>query len=95
MTQTALDKARQVRAEMAAAGIKVHVKTPLERLADNPLSLRAAVNAKCYQCEGEDADPGVKKRIGSCTIRECGLWAVRPYQRSVDGDEVLDAGSVL
>ena len=54
-------------------------KTPLEKLAENPTSLRAAVNAKCYQCQGEDADPSVQWRIGNCEIPDCGLWEIRPY----------------
>lgn len=78
--KTALDMAREKRRQMTEAGIKVQIKNPLEKLADNPLSLRASINAKCYQCEGEDSDPGVKRRIGTCGIRDCGLWAVRPYQ---------------
>jgi len=66
---------------LAAAGIKVVIKNPLEKLATAPTSLRLAINAKCYQCEGEDADPGIKLRIGACEIKSCALWAVRPYQR--------------
>ncbi len=76
-----LEKARIARQAMAAAGIKVVIKNPLEKLATAPTSLRLAINAKCYQCEGEDADPGIKLRIGACEIKSCALWAVRPYQR--------------
>lgn len=79
-TTSALDLARAKRAEMTAAGIRVQIKNPLEKLADMPTSLRRAITAKCYQCEGEDADPGVKRRIGTCEVRDCALWTVRPYQ---------------
>ena len=65
---------------MRAAGQPVRVKTPLEKLAAKPLSLRLAASARCYQCEGEDADPAVKWRIGNCTNDVCALHAVRPYQ---------------
>jgi hypothetical protein len=75
----ALDKARQAREEMRANGT-LRVKNPVEKLADHPGSLRAAITAKCWQCEGEGADPGVKGRVGACTIRECALWGVRPWQ---------------
>jgi hypothetical protein len=78
---TGLEKARIARQAMSAAGIKVVIKNPMEKLATAPTSLRLAINAKCYQCEGEDADPGVKRRIGTCEIQSCALWAVRPYQR--------------
>lgn len=85
--KSALEMARERRREMAEAGIKVVVKNPLEKLAERPESLRLAINAKCYQCEGGDSDPGVKQRIGTCSIRDCGLWAVRPYQgRVISGD---------
>lgn len=47
-TTSALDLARAKRAEMTAAGIKVQVKNPLEKLADMPTSLRRAITAKCY-----------------------------------------------
>lgn len=77
----ALEQARIARQAMADAGIPVVIKNPLEKLATAPTSLRLAINAKCYQCEGEDADPGVKRRIGTCEIQSCALWAVRPYQR--------------
>ena len=81
MSNTGLDAARAAAAAKRAAGEKIERKTPLQKLADSPLSLRAAVNAKCYQCEGEDADPGVRWRIGNCACASCALHAVRPYQR--------------
>lgn len=56
---------------------------PIERAKRNPRSLRLAVNAKCYDCQGRDADPGVKRRIGRCEISNCSLYPVRPYQKTV------------
>jgi len=86
-----LQAAREARAARAAAGLPTVRTTPLEKLAAHPTSLRASINAKCYQCEGEDADPKVRHRIGSCLVTSCGLWAVRPYQHmsmgSDDGDQ--------
>jgi hypothetical protein len=77
----ALQAARAAQAARIAAGETIHVRNPLEKLTDKPTSLRTAITAKCYQCEGEDADAGVKKRIGQCGITTCALWAVRPYQQ--------------
>jgi hypothetical protein len=57
---------------------------PIERAAKNPTSLRAAINAKCFDCQGRDADPGVVNRIRTCEIPACSLYLVRPYQK---GDE--------
>jgi hypothetical protein len=57
---------------------------PVERLATNPTSLRLAINARCYQCEGEDADPHVRQRIKTCPCTDCALWGVRPgYKKEV------------
>ena len=58
---------------------------PIQRLAENPKSLRLAINAKCRDCQGGDADPAPRRRIGECGCTTCPLHAVRPYQRS--GDE--------
>lgn len=80
MANTGLERARQARKAMQEAGIAVRIKNPLEKLADNPTSLRLAINAKCYQCEGEDADQNVRWRIGNCVVPKCGLFAVRPHQ---------------
>jgi hypothetical protein len=81
-----LAAAHAARLARAEAGERIEHRNPLEKLALNPLSLRAAINAMCYQCEGEDADPGVRRRIGTCPIKTCALWAVRPYQRMADSD---------
>jgi hypothetical protein len=64
-----------------ASGIKAERLDPLAKAARNPKSLRLAVNAKCFDCEGGDSDPNVRLRIGTCEIRTCPLWPVRPYQR--------------
>ena len=91
MSNAALAKARETREAMKEAGIKVRVRNPLEKLSDKPTSLRMAVSAKCFQCEGEDADPGVKRRIGTCQITGCALWAVRPYQQHAADPDTQDA----
>jgi len=80
-TLTPLQKAQAAQKAMRDAGIAIRPKNPLEKLAERPDSLRLAVNAKCYQCEGEDADPSVKWRIGNRLCEDtCALYAVRPYQ---------------
>jgi hypothetical protein len=53
---------------------------PVGRAALNPKSLRKAVNACCWQCQGEGHDPGVNDRIRHCEIVSCALHPVRPYQ---------------
>ena len=53
---------------------------PMEKLRQNPKSLRAAINAKCWDCVGMDSDPAPRWRVGNCERSDCGLYAVRPYQ---------------
>jgi hypothetical protein len=56
-------------------------RDPIERSRAHPKSLRLAINAKCYDCEGRDADPKWQERVGSCVVTGCPLWPVRPYRR--------------
>ena len=56
------------------------IYSPIEKLRANPKSLRASINAKCFDCMGQDSDPAVKWRIGNCEIPDCPLYNVRPYQ---------------
>lgn len=79
--EKAIEAARKAREERKAAGLKTTM-TPIEKLSRKPDSLRMAINAKCFDCEGQDADPGWRWRIGNCQITDCPLWNVRPYQRT-------------
>ena len=79
-----LDKARlaaeERRVARKAAGLK-STMTPLERLRAHPTSPSKAIAAKCWQCQGEDGDPGVRWRIGNCEVGEdCALYGLRPYR---------------
>lgn len=82
----ALEKARAARAAKIASGEYEAPKhrNPIERSALKPKSAKLAIAAKCYQCEGEDSDPGWRKRIGACSVKTCPLWNLRPYQVSDD-----------
>ena len=57
MTTDTLTKARRRKAEIIAINGTIQRLNPLEKAKVNTKSLRLAVNAKCYECEGEDADP--------------------------------------
>jgi hypothetical protein len=40
-----------------------------------------AIKAKCWDCQGGDADTGVSRRIRECPMEgRCPLWSFRPYQ---------------
>ena len=53
---------------------------PLEKSREKPTSKVLAIKAKCWQCQGEDADPCWKWRVGNCEIPDCGTFLHRPYQ---------------
>jgi hypothetical protein len=86
---TPLEKARQKTRELRAAGVILR-KNPLEKAAAKPTSLRLAITAKCYDCVGQDADPGWHGRIRDCLCPKCPLHPVRPYQQRAQGDEEED-----
>jgi hypothetical protein len=54
---------------------------PIAKGRARPKSLRLAVNAKCWDCQGGFADPNPRWRIGNCAVTRCPLYTVRPYQR--------------
>ena len=68
--------------ELRPAGVHQRVRrNPLEILANKPNSMRAAINAKCYDCIGPD--PGWKWAVGNCESTDCPLHRFRPYQKKV------------
>jgi hypothetical protein len=80
MATDTLAKARKKKAEIIAIHGNIQRLNPLEKAKQKPKSLRFAINAKCYECEGEDYDPGWRSRIKHCIIPDCPLHPVRPYQ---------------
>ena len=69
----ALKKAQEKRAEMKEKGIKP--KTWTQKAKENPKSMRAAVNAKCFDCMGFQ-----RAEVAKCTHLECSLYDFRPYK---------------
>lgn len=57
-------------------------RTTAEKLADNPKSLRLAVNANCEDCESGlgGGYRQIQYKIGNCPCTSCALHGVRPYQ---------------
>lgn len=70
-----IDKIRQMR-EAGELQNKPN-KNPEEKSNDNPTSLRLAINAKCYDCNGKE---NWVKRTRECNISSCSLWKVRPFR---------------
>jgi len=82
MATDALAKARKRKAEIISINGTIQRLNPLEKAKVNTKSLRLAVNAKCFECEGEGVDPGWRGRIKGCIIPDCPLFPVRPYRKS-------------
>ena len=81
MNRTA-DALAEYQKKVAAGEIeKTKPKTPREKLADNPKSLRAAINCFCFECVGEN-----RFDVKNCTVKECPLWGLRPWQKT-EADE--------
>jgi len=80
---TPLELARLARQKQRENGEDVTIErlTPIEKAKRNPNSRKLAVDAKCYECQGFNADPAVKWRIGNCQMDDCPLHNVRPYQK--------------
>ena len=78
-TKSSLPKARAVLKAKREAARTIR-RDPLEKACANPNSRRLAINAKCYDCKGRDADPCVEWRIGNCVCPDCPLYPVRPHQ---------------
>ena len=64
----------------AAGGERPAPCDPMERARRNPQSRALAIAAKCWDCQGGDADPGIRSRIRACPITRCALRPFRPYQ---------------
>lgn len=61
---------------------------PIAKAKANPKSLRAAINGKCWDCVGADADPNPRGRIRDCTSEAtCTLWPLRPYRGDISSLE--------
>jgi hypothetical protein len=77
----ALERAREKRREMQARGEAFVRLDPIQKAAANPRSAKMAIKAKCYECCGAGADPGIRATIGGCTVTLCPLHPHRPYQQ--------------
>jgi hypothetical protein len=77
-------RARMVEAQTRrlAAGIVAERLDPIERARRHPNSLKMAIAAKCWDCQGGDEDPHPRWRIGNCTAPECPLYSHRPHQKT-------------
>lgn len=82
-TLSPLAKAHLRMAEMRAGGWKPVHLDPVEKARANPGSLKMAIRAFCWMCNGGGADPGVRFRVRDCGLSDkCTLWPHRPWQNA-------------
>lgn len=66
-----------------AAGEVFYTNNPLRMLQRHPSSIKAAVRAQCFVCQGGTLDKtpekGWRQRISFCGKSDCPLYYVRPY----------------
>ena len=84
---TALEKAREAMAARRAAGEVIVRLNPIERARAKPKSRPLAIAGKCFDCVGQDSDPGWRERIRECASKTCTLVNHRPYKRSDEEQE--------
>lgn len=80
----ALEKARAKRIEKKESGEEEKKRNLREVWEDDKVSLRKSVNAKCFDCCGEE---NPRNRIRFCTIFNCPLWHVRPYSSGITEEQ--------
>jgi hypothetical protein len=79
---SALREWREKRNAMGDKAPPIVTLDPIQKARENPTSLRAAINGKCWDCAGAGADPNTRKAIRECKCGDyCTLWSVRPYQK--------------
>jgi len=62
---------------------------PIEKARQNPKSLRAAINAKCFDCCCFH-----KPEVKYCTVVNCPLYILRPWQpREIAINETGETGA--
>ena len=88
---SALEKARATRkANIQAAleaGIEIKRRNPREIWEEDKTSIRKSVNAKCFDCNGEEL---YKNRTRYCQMFDCPLWNVRPYSKGITKEDCLE-----
>lgn len=90
---TALDLARQKRAQMKADGIDVKILNPTEKALADPKSRSKAIRATCYECLGAEDCPNVRNEIGHCMAFDCALWHLRPYRENATNPDGTPFGT--
>lgn len=72
---TGLEKAQEILRKRREEGVPLERLDPIEKARRNPQSLRAAINAKCWDCSCAQ-----RVEIRRCPVTDCPLHHLRPYK---------------
>ena len=86
VSSDALKRGREEYLRKLKAGL-IERLNPHQRALKNPTSLRKAVDAKCWECNGGD---NWINRTKYCNIIDCPLWHVRKNVGKVTKEECLN-----
>ena len=59
-------------------------RNPMEVWEDDPLSMRKAINANCFDCIGAE---NYRNRIRYCSMFKCPFWGLRPYSKGITKEQ--------
>ena len=76
----ALKKAHEAKRRKHAEGVGLNpILSPIDKAKQHPRSLRAAINAKCFDCVCFQ-----KAEVKRCGVPKCPLYQLRPWQGGSD-----------
>lgn len=77
MNEKATNGLKEYQRKIEAGEIeRAKTMTPAEKAEANPKSLRAAINAKCWDCCCQS-----RTEVGLCESETCPLWNLRPWTK--------------
>lgn len=77
MNTKASEGLKEYQRKLKAGEIKKKpILNPIEKAKANPKSLKARINAKCFDC-----CCGERIEITLCNCVDCPLWDIRPYRK--------------
>ena len=74
------DHLQEYRRKLAAGEVeRPKQKNPMGKAAEDPKSMRKAVNAKCYDCIYDPSGAGSwRDQVRACADNKCSLYSIKP-----------------
>jgi len=75
-----------------AAKAPISYRAAYLRALSGKVSRSVAIKLKCLECCAWERHEGGIDKIGSCAVRRCPLWSVRPFQNGPRRQKVAESG---